>query len=116
MFSYIEAFQVKHGGASFVLPKAFDLVYRCFLNVSYSNEMHTRIQKLAIIGFWSGAATADAVTISPTTSQGKSTKMYRKFQKLKSIGCRDEFLGDGAATAGKVAISAKTFRDNAIKM
>ena len=115
-FSYIDAFQVKHGGACFLLPKAFELVYSCFLNVSYSNEMHTRIQKLATIGFWSGAATAGAIAKSPKTSQGKSINMYRKFQKPKSIGCRDEFLGDGAATADVVGRSRKTSRSKFMKM
>ena len=96
VFSYIDAFEVKHGGACFLLPKAFELVYRCFLNVSYSNEMHTRIQKLATIGYWGGAATAGAVAISPKTSRGNSIKMYRKFQKPMSIGCRDiTFWGAG---------------------
>ena len=36
-----------------------------------------------------GAATADAIAISQKTSRGNSIrKMYRKFQKPRSIGCR----------------------------
>ena len=83
-------------GRSFFLPKAFELVYGCFLNVSYSNEMHTRIQKLATIGYWGRAATAGAVAVSPKTSRDNSIKMYRKFQKPRSIGCREmNFWGAG---------------------